>query len=46
MNAIIHVLSSTLVPLFFLGMIGSLLVVVVTVIRDMQEIFTDDEESE
>lgn len=46
MNALLHIFASVLVPLFFIGMVGSLLVVIVTVIRDMQEIFTSDEEPE
>ncbi len=43
MDVLIRILSSVLVPLFFAGMIGSLLVVVMTIIRDLQEIFTSDD---
>jgi len=43
MDALIHALSAILVPLFFTGMIGSLLVVILTVVRDLQEIFTSDD---
>jgi hypothetical protein len=46
MDALIPVLSAILVPLFFIGMIGSLLVVLLTIIRDLQEIFTSDDASE
>jgi hypothetical protein len=46
MTPLVHLLSHILVPLFFLGMAGSMLVVLVTVIRDLQEVFTDDEESD
>ncbi|MBS1799235.1 MAG: hypothetical protein JSS95_05360 [Acidobacteria bacterium] len=46
MDAILHLLASVLVPLFFIGMVGSLLVVIFTVIRDLQEVFTSDEESD
>jgi hypothetical protein len=43
MDAFIRILASALVPLFLLGMGGSMLVVLVTVIRDLQEIFTGDD---
>ena len=46
MDALLHILASVLVPLFFIGMVGSLLVVIFTVIRDLQEVFTSDEESD
>ena len=45
MDNLVHLLAAILVPLFFIGMAGSMLVVVVTVIRDLQEIFTSDEDS-
>jgi hypothetical protein len=44
MDHLLHLLAKILVPLFFLGMAGSMLVVLVTVIYDLQEIFTSDEE--
>jgi hypothetical protein len=46
MDAIIRLLAAILVPLFFLGMVGSLLVVIVTVVRDLQEVVTTDDSSE
>jgi len=46
MDPVIHLLAKILVPLFFIGMGGSMLVVVFTVIQDLQEIFTSDEEEE
>jgi hypothetical protein len=45
MDHLVHLLAAILVPLFFVGMAGSMLVVLVTVIRDLQEIFTSDEDS-
>jgi len=46
MDHVIHLLSKILVPLFFIGMGGSMLVVVFTVVQDLQQIFTSDEEEE
>jgi len=46
MDHAMRLLSSILVPLFFIGIAGSLLVVLFTILRDMQEIFTSDEEDE
>ncbi|MEG9438708.1 hypothetical protein JAO29_21405 [Edaphobacter sp. HDX4] len=46
MDPVIHFLSEILVPLFFVGIGGSLLVVVFTVIQDVQQIFKSDEEEE
>ncbi|HMF54466.1 MAG TPA: hypothetical protein VK593_08960 [Edaphobacter sp.] len=46
MDSLIHLLGSILVTLFFIGMAGSMLVVLFTILRDMQEIFTSDEEGE
>ena len=46
MDAVIHLFAAVLVPLFFLGLIGSLLVVVLTIVRDLQEVFTSDEFTE
>jgi hypothetical protein len=46
MDHLLHLLSAVLVPLFFIGMAGSMLVVLFTVLRDLQEIFTSDEEEE
>lgn len=46
MDHLLQLLSAVLVPLFFIGMAGSMLVVLFTVLRDLQEIFTSDEEEE
>jgi hypothetical protein len=46
MDALVRILASVLVPLFFVGMVGSLLVVIFTVVRDLQEVFTSDEETD
>ena len=46
MDPLVHAISAVLVPLFFIGMAGSMLVVLFTVFRDLQEIFTSDEEDE
>jgi hypothetical protein len=46
MDHLLRLLNAVLVPLFFIGMAGSMLVVLFTVLRDLQEIFTSDEEEE
>ncbi|HEY0161510.1 MAG TPA: hypothetical protein VGB69_02420 [Edaphobacter sp.] len=46
MDHLLHLLSSVLVPLFFLGIAGSMLVVLITTLSDLQQIFTSDEEEE
>jgi hypothetical protein len=46
MDHLIQLLSSILVPLFFVGIAGSLLVVIVTTLRDLHEIFTKEEDGE
>ncbi|MBS1823210.1 MAG: hypothetical protein JST61_14760 [Acidobacteria bacterium] len=46
MDVLLHMLASALVPLFFLGMVGSLLVVIITVVLDLSQVFTPDEESD
>jgi hypothetical protein len=43
MNALAHLLSKIVVPLFFIGMVGSLLVVIFTVIRDLRQVFVKDD---
>jgi hypothetical protein len=43
MNALAHTLSKILVPLFFIGMVGSVLVVIFTVIRDLRQVFVKDD---
>jgi hypothetical protein len=44
MNTLAHILSAVLVPLFFAGMVGSLFVVISTIVRDLQEVLTTDED--
>jgi hypothetical protein len=46
METLSHILSVVLVPLFFAGMVGSLFVVISTIVGDLQEIFTTDEDTE
>ena len=46
METLAHILSVVLVPLFFAGMVGSLFVVISTIVGDLQEIFTTDEDTE
>ncbi len=41
-----HMLSAVLVPLFFVGMVGSIIVVVLTIIGDLRRVLTRDEETE
>jgi hypothetical protein len=45
MDTLAHILSRVLVPLFFAGMVGSLFVVISTVVGDLQEVFTADEDT-
>jgi hypothetical protein len=45
MNALAHLLSKILVPPFFIGMVGSLLVVIFTVIRDLRQVFLKDDKN-
>ena len=42
MNFLAHGLAKILVPLFFLGMIGSLCVVLLTVVRDLRQVLPKD----
>jgi hypothetical protein len=46
MNTLAHILSAVLVPLFFAGMVGSLFVVISTIVRDLQEVLTTDEDTD
>jgi hypothetical protein len=46
METLTHILSAVLVPLFFTGMVGSLFVVISTIVRDLQEVFTTDEDTD
>jgi hypothetical protein len=45
MNAALQILAKVLVPLFFMGMAGSMLVVIFTVVRDLRQILPKDDES-
>lgn len=44
MNALVQLLSKVLVPLFFIGMAGSLLVVIFTVVRDLRQVLSKKDE--
>jgi len=46
MDALIRAFAAVLESLFFLGMIGSLLVVLTTVIRDVGQIIRENKEAE
>lgn len=43
MEFAIHLVARTVVPLFFLGMAGSAVVVVVSFIEDLKELMGDEE---
>jgi hypothetical protein len=44
MNALAHILAKVLVPLFFIGMAGSLLVVILTIVRDLRQVVSKKDE--
>jgi hypothetical protein len=44
MNALVQILAKVLVPLFFIGMTGSLFVVIFTVIRDLRQVLSKKDE--
>jgi hypothetical protein len=46
MNDLITALARILVTLFFIGMVGSALVVLVTIVGDLGQVFKDDKTSE
>ena len=46
METLTHILSVVLVPLFFVGMVGSLLVVISTIVGDLHEVLTTDEDTD
>jgi hypothetical protein len=46
MDTLARMLSTVLVPLFFVGMVGSLLVVIFTIGRDLRQVLTKDEGSD
>jgi hypothetical protein len=43
MDFVIQLVARIVVPLFFLGMAGSAVVVVVSFVGDLKELFSDDE---
>ncbi|SNS97246.1 hypothetical protein SAMN05421770_103288 [Granulicella rosea] len=43
MDSLLHVIASAVVPLFFLGMAGSAIVIVVSFAEDMKELFGDED---
>jgi hypothetical protein len=43
MDSLLHILASVVVPLFFLGMAGSAIVIVVSFAEDMKELFGDED---
>ena len=43
MDAVIHLIAKILVPLFFFGMAGSAVVVLVSFLEDLKELFGDEE---
>jgi hypothetical protein len=45
MNTLVEILSKVLVPLFFVGMVGSMFVVIFTVVRDLRQILPKDDET-
>ena len=46
MDMLANMLSEVLVPLFFVGMVGSMLVVIFTVVRDLRQVLTSDEDTD
>ena len=43
MDAVVRVVAKILVPLFFFGMAGSAVVVVISFIEDLKELFGEEE---
>jgi hypothetical protein len=43
MDFLIHVVARIIVPLFFLGMVGSAVVVVVSFVEDLKELMGDED---
>ena len=43
MDAVIRVVAKILVPLFFFGMAGSAVVVVISFLEDLKELFGEEE---
>jgi hypothetical protein len=45
MNTLAQLLAKILVPLFFIGMTGSLFVVIFTVVRDLRQVLSNEDEA-
>jgi len=45
MDPIIHVVARILVPLFFFGLAGSAVVVLISFVEDLKELLGEEEES-
>ena len=43
MDAVVRVVAKILVPLFFFGMAGSAVVVVISFVEDLKELFGEEE---
>jgi hypothetical protein len=43
MDIVIHVVARVLVPLFFLGMAGSAVVILISFVEDLHELFGPEE---
>jgi hypothetical protein len=43
MDLVIHVVARIVVPLFFIGMAGSAVVIVVSFVEDLKELLGDEE---
>jgi hypothetical protein len=43
MDFVIHIIAKIVVPLFFLGMAGSVVVVVVSFVEDLKELMGDED---
>jgi hypothetical protein len=46
MDTVAHILSALLVPLFFVGMVGSIIVVIFTILGDLRLVLTTDEDTD
>ncbi len=42
-DVLIHVVAKVVVPLFFLGMVGSVGVIAISFVEDLRELFGDEE---
>lgn len=42
MDLLIHLVAKIVVPLFFIGMAGSAVVIVVSFVEDLKELFEDE----